>query len=499
MTTSRNTTQSRREFLQHSMLSAAAAAAASMSIASRSAWAAEVTTARPTGPNEKLGLALVGAGGRGTHSHLPCFNGLGETEVLWIVDPDEGRGQAAVTQTARTQKNRAPKFTRDMREAFADPAVDIVSIATPNHWHSLAAIWAMQHGKDVYVEKPVSHNVSEGRRCVEAARKYNKICQVGTQSRSMPGMREAMDYLHQGHLGDVKLARGLCYKPRTSIGARGTYDVPEEVDYSFWLGPAPLVALTRPQFHYDWHWQWPYGNGDLGNQGVHQMDIARWGLGEPGLATRVVSYGGRVGYEDAGDTPNTEVSMFDYGNKALIFEVRGLPAGQYKHAAVGVIFEGSDGRTLVAPNYAVGIVYDKDGQEERRFTGPGDDRIHFANFLKAVRSRNAADLNADISEGHLSAALCHLGNISYVLGQPADLDAIEKGLPEIGGEAAHETFDRTRLHLKQNKIDPAVKLQLGADLKFDPAREVFIGNPAADKLLTREYREPFVVPAADKV
>ncbi|HEY1785581.1 MAG TPA: Gfo/Idh/MocA family oxidoreductase [Pirellulales bacterium] len=493
------TRQSRREFLQQSMLSAAAAAAASWSANGRSAWGADAAKSPPAGPSEKLGLIIVGAGGRGTHSHMPVFNGLGQTEVLWIVDPDENKGQAAVKQAAQSQKGRAPKFTRDMREAFEDPAVDVVSIATPNHWHSLAAIWAMQHGKDVYVEKPISHNVTEGRRCVEAARKYNRICQAGTQSRSMPGMREAMEYLHQGNLGDVKLAHALCYKPRTSIGPRGTYEVPEGVEYSFWLGPAPNEPLTRPKFHYDWHWQWPYGNGDIGNQGVQQMDIARWGLGEPGLCRGVVSYGGRVGYEDAGETPNTQVVAYDYGDKSLIFEVRGLPTGQYKHAGVGVIFEGSDGRTLVAPNYAVGILYDRDGKEIQRFTGPGEDRIHFANFLDAVRSRNVADLNADIAEGHISAALCHLGNISYRLGKPATLAEIEAGLPDIAGAAAHETLERTKVHLKQNKIDPATPLGLGPLLAFDASREAFIDNPAADKLLTREYREPFVVPSVDKL
>ncbi|HTU25273.1 MAG TPA: Gfo/Idh/MocA family oxidoreductase [Pirellulales bacterium] len=491
------TTFSRREFFERSLLTAAAAAAANISATSICTAAEAAPSA--AGPSDRLGLVIVGAGGRGTHSHMPVFAGLKQTEVLWVVDPDEARGQKACQQAAPGQKGRVPKFARDMREAFADPAVDIVSIATPNHWHSLAAIWAMQAGKDVYVEKPISHNVVEGRRCIEAARKYNRICSAGTQSRSMPGMRDAIDFLHTGGLGEVKLARGLCYKPRPSIGPRGTYEVPSSVDYSLWLGPAPEVPLTRPQFHYDWHWQWAYGNGDIGNQGVHQVDIGRWGLGETGLCRGVFSYGGRLGYEDAGETPNTEVSLFDYGDKTLIFEVRGLPTEPYQHAAVGVIFEGSDGRTMVMPNYATGIVYDKDGKEERRFAGKGEDPIHFANFLAAVRSRNASDLNADIAEGHVSAALCHLANISYVLGAPASREEVLGHMPDIGGPAAVETFERTKRHLDKNNVDPGVKLQLGAVLRFDPSREAFIDNAAADKLLTREYRAPFVVPETAKL
>jgi predicted dehydrogenase len=499
------TKQSRREFLEQSMLSAAAAAAAASSWGALSgrATAEEVVASVSTSSNEKLGVAIVGAGGRGNGSHLTFFTDEKKspgTQVLWIVDADEKRGHEAVKRASKRQ-SREPQFTADMRKAFEDPAVDIVSIATPHHWHSLAAIWAMQAGKDVYVEKPVSHNVSEGRRCVEAARKYNKICQTGTQCRSAPGMRDAMAFLLQGNLGVVKLARALCYKERKSIGKRGQYNVPEGIDYSLWLGPAPNEPLRRKNLHYDWHWQWPYGNGDLGNQGVHQMDIARWGLGVPGLSSRVVSYGGRVGYEDAGDTPNTQVVMHDYGDKSLIFEVRGLPTAAFKktQARVGVIFEGDGGRSLVIPSYDMGIVYDNNGNEEQRFSGSSDESIHFVNFLDAVRSRKVADLNADIIEGHLSSALCHLGNISYVLGQQATLDQVQKGLPEIGGGAAQETFERTKVHLDENDIAPDVKLQLGAVLAFDSNREAFVGNAAANELLTREYREPFVVPTADKL
>jgi predicted dehydrogenase len=191
-----------------------------------------------------------------------------------------------------------------------DKSVDFVSIATPNHWHSLAAIWAMQAGKDVYVEKPVSHNVSEGRRDVQVAEKHKRICQAGTQSRSTAGLHEAFKYIRDGKLGEVKLAHALCYKRRPSIGPKGNYPIPQEVDYDLWSGPAPIKPLTRPKFHYDWHWQWDYGNGDLGNQGIHEMDKARWGLGKNELPKSVISVGGRFGYSDDGETANTQVVQF---------------------------------------------------------------------------------------------------------------------------------------------------------------------------------------------
>ena len=222
------------------------------------------------------------------------------------------------------KQGRTPKVVQDMREAFDDKSVNIVSIATPNHWHSLAAIWAMQAGKDVYVEKPVSHNVSEGRRIVETARKHNRICQAGTQCRSMKGTIDAIEYVKSGKIGEVKLARGICYRPRGSIGPKGNYEVPPQVDYNLWCGPARMLPLTRKKFHYDWHWQREWGNGDMGNQGPHQMDIARWGLGLDRLADSAIAFGGRLGYEDAGDVANTEVGIFEFGDKTMVFEVRGL-------------------------------------------------------------------------------------------------------------------------------------------------------------------------------
>jgi hypothetical protein len=311
-----------------------------------------------------------------------------------------------------------------------------------------------------------------------------------------------MDFLHGGGIGEVKLARGLCYKPRDSIGPRGVYQVPLQVNYDLWCGPAPKHELTRPKFHYDWHWQWDYGNGDLGNQGIHEMDMARWGLGLTDLGKGVVSYGGRWGYADAGETANTQVSVFDYGDKTLVFEVRGLPTDAVKGSKIGVIFEGSQGYAVIGskPNDVGldgGAIFDPAGNLVKTFNQSGD---HFGNFVDAVRSRKVEDLNADILEGHLSSALCHLGNVSYRLGESVSVNDAQKRLENARQkDECLETFERVKHHLAHNHVDlQEAQIQFGATLKVDGQRETFSG-PLSDKantLLTREYRKGFEVPAS---
>ncbi len=278
------------------------------------------------------------------------------------------------------KKFTKPAYFQDIRKLLDEKSLDFVTIATPNHWHSLAAIWAMQAGKDVYVEKPISHNVSEGRRVVQTAAKYQRICQAGTQSRSSPGLVEAVAYLKAGKLGEVKLARGpLLQTARFDRATREIIAIPKEVDYNLWSGPAPIKPLTRPRFHYDWHWQWDYGNGDMGNQGIHQMDIARWGLGLNTLADSMLSYGGRFSYEDAGETPNTEVSVLEFGpEKTIVFEVRGLKTEDLKGAKVGVIFYGTEGY-MVSPDYNGASVFDLNGKLIKSWRQGGD---HFGNFFE---------------------------------------------------------------------------------------------------------------------
>lgn len=489
---------SRRQFLEESLLAAAAMATMSAgdALGAEKKKGKKKQTAKSVSPNEKLGVCCVGVGGRG-NDHLNAFCDRGDTIVLYIADADEKIGQKRAEEVAKKQGGLKPKWVADMRQAFDDPKVNLVSTATPNHWHSLVAIWAMQAGKDVYVEKPVSHNVSEGRRVFEVARKYKRICQAGTQCRSMGGTIEAIEFMRAGKIGEIKLAHALCYKRRGSIGPRGTYQVPKEVNYDLWSGPAPILPLTRPKLHYDWHWQWPYGNGDLGNQGIHQMDIARWGLGQKSVSKRVVSYGGRLGYEDAGDTANTQIVVHEFDNATLVFEVRGLPTEDYKGANVGVIFFGTEGHVALN-SYEGGAAFDKNGKQIKVFSQGGD---HYDNFIKAVRSRKHEDLAGDILEGHLSSALCHTGNISYRLGEQLATAEVKNRLGGLkSNDNVIDTFERTIAHLEKNKVAmDKTKLCLGAVLEMDPATETFPGNEKANAMLTREYRAPYVVPAADKI
>jgi len=373
---------------------------------------------------------------------------------------------------------------------------------------SLAAIWAVQAGKDVYVEKPVSHNVWEGRKIVEAARKYKKMVQTGTQSRSSHAIKEAIEWVRAGNLGKITAARGLCYKPRVSIGkVDGPQPVPAGIDYDLWCGPASMDPVRRKQFHYDWHWIWNYGCGDLGNQGIHQMDIARWFLGEKRLSPNVVSLGGRLGYDDDGETANTQIIYHDYAKAPLIFEVRGLPRSKAvmkndkwgapdmdkfpkdKGGSVAVIIHCQGGH-IVVPNYNSATAYDKDGNEVKKWNGTSD---HYENFIKAVRSRKHTDLNADILEGHLSSALCHTGNISYRLGKKQRQGEIREAIK--ANAQLTEATERMFEHLSANGVDlAATPVQLDIPLRMNPRSERFRGNDAANEMLTRHYRAPYVVP-----
>ncbi len=491
----------RRRFLEQSMFAAAAAAAA----ASSTSVSAQQGRGRGAGAagrgsfNDRINVAVLGTGSRG-QAHLSAFGGNQEanTVVTHVCDADEAHGQQSAQSVAKRQNGLVPKVVRDMRHVFDDPSVHVVSIATPNHWHSLASIWAMQAGKDVYVEKPISHNVSEGRRVVQASTKLNKICQVGTGGRSSMSNLEAIAFIRGGGIGEVTVSRGLCYNRRESIGPKGTYEVPKTVDYDLWCGPAPMLPVTRQRFHYDWHWQFPFGTGDIGNQGPHQMDIARWALGVNRLSDAVIAYGGRVGYEDAGETPNTIVAIFPYGRQSLVFEVRGLETAPYRGATVGNIVEGTDGYVLISRG-ATSSAFDKNGKLIRTFSsGGGTD--HFVNFIQAVRTRNRSVLKGDCVEGHLSAALCHLGNISYLVGQQVSPEAALERLRSLKvTDNVQDTFERTRAHLTQNKVDIAkTRLTMGSWLTVDPVAERFTAGTNFEKahtLLTREYRAPYVVPA----
>lgn len=453
------------------------------------------TRARAQGANSDIRYAVIGFNGRGK-DHLKEMGEVKGTRLVALCDVDSAILSHEM-QRCETQGQKVQGYT-DVRKLLENSEIDAVTIATPNHWHSLVAIWAIQAGKDVYVEKPVSHNVWEGRQLVNAARKHNRIVQTGTQCRSSTGLQEAMEYIHQGNLGKIIRARGFCYKRRPSIGkVDGPQTPPATVNYDLWCGPAPKDALMRKRLHYDWHWVWPTGNGDLGNQGIHQVDLCRWILNEPELSPRVWSVGGRLGYVDDGTTPNTLIAFHDYPRAPLIFEVRGLPSAagskdmdQYRGVSIGAIAD-CEGGSLIIPSYEKATAVDKEGKEIKRFAGA---RSHFANFIDAVRSRKPSDLHADILEGHLSSALCHTGNISYRLGKTQSPEAIREAVRSSSDLA--EAVGRMEAHLGANTVDlHSTPATLGAVLQMDTATERFKGNHSANQLLTRKYRKPFIVPA----
>ena len=498
---------SRRQFIEDSIFASAALAATSSQL-----WGPQTSFSQDKriSANERLGVAVVGCGSRGG-SHINEFLANSRAQIVFLCDADMQRAKQAADNIEKNAGYR-PKIVADMREAISDPSVDIVSCATCNHWHALCGVWAMQAGKHAYIEKPICHNIHEGKALIAAAKKYGVMCQVGSQCRSNPAVKDAFEFAKSGGIGEIKLTRGLCYKRRKSIGALGKYQVPETVDYNLWSGPAQLVdPPTRPTFHYDWHWQRMYGNGDLGNQGPHQTDIARTFLGVTEFPTSVISYGGRLGYQaerkddnyvDAGDTANTEVSIYNYADgKTLVFETRGLETDDYRGAKIGVVAYGSEGY-LVQVNYGLCVAYDLDGKEIKRFEG-GSDRFHFDNFISAVINNDYASLNADAHCGHLSAGLSHVGNISYYLGEnnKVSVDEAKKIVADVPGNDDNlETFARTVEHLKANGVDlEKYPLSMGRMLKIDPKTDSFVDDAEAAALGTREYRDGFVVPDVGNV
>ncbi len=505
-----NTHISRRSFLKASIATAAAL--------SLPRW----TWANPIGANDDIRIAVVGLRGRGG-AHLSGFSNLPGVRVVALCDVDS---DVLAKTTANFEKKKGCKVQtyEDIRKLLENKDIDAVSLAIPNHWQALATIWACQAGKDVYVEKPSSHNIFEGQQAVKAAEKYKRIVQAGMQCRSSNGIRAGIAYLHKGELGKILVSRGLCYKRRDSIGkTSGPQPVPPNINYDLWCGPAPMDPPRRNTkngtVHYDWHWFWAYGNGDIGNQGVHQMDLCRWALGQNEVAPRVISIGGRFGYDDDGETPNTQIAYHDYPGAPLIFEVRGLPEkkgaknmDKFLGASIGCVIH-CEGGYVVIPNYSEAIAYDKDGKKIKEFKGGKkpkeptgnagaasgvvmdfvEDSNHFGNFIRAVRSRKTSDLAGPIVEGQLSSALCHTANISYRIGKQASPGEI---LEQIKGHRdAAETFGRFKEHLAANEVNiDETKAIIGPWLKMDTKTQRFEGNDAANALITRNYRAPFIVP-----
>ncbi len=424
----------RRSFLQTS-----AGAVAATSLLSNTARA---------DVNGKIRVAVLGVNGRG-RTHIKAVGDVEGADVVLLCDPDE---QVLAKRAAEFEKKygRKVETETDMRKVFDRDDIDVVTVATPNHWHSLATIWACQAGKDVYVEKPGSHNLFEGRKMIEAADKYKRIVQHGVQLRSQPAIQEAVKHLRKGTIGDVYMARGLVFRWRPSIGKKPNEKAPSYLDWNLWQGPAQETDFSRRYVHYNWHWTWDYGNGDVGNQGVHETDMCLWGL-DVKLPSQITAMGGKFLWDDDKVTPELLTTNYFYPeeNKMIQFEVRPWCTNTEDGATVGNIFYGSEGY-MVIKGYQSYETY----LGQKREPGPknsGDDPVvaHFTNFLDAVRSRKAETLNGPVETAHTSSGIAHLGNIAY---------------------------------------------RLGRQLNFDPKTEHFVNDPEADKYLTRQYRKPFVVP-----
>jgi predicted dehydrogenase len=425
------------------------------------------------GANDRIQVGIVGLGGRGTN-HMDFYSTLDtDCRIAAVCDVNQEARERAVARVNKA-KGHNPKEFDDMRKMFESKDVDAVSVATPNHWHALAAIWACQAGKDVYVEKPASHNIFEGRQMVAAARKYNRMVQVGSQSRSMPYKMKAIQLIREGAIGQVYHARALCYRRRFSIGHTPDEPAPAGLDWDGFLGPAQMKPYSKNKFAYNWHWFWDTGNGDIGNQGVHEMDISLWGLGRSGWPVTVSSSGGKYVWKDDQETPNTQQTTFDFGDMQMTFDVRNLPTPPEGLAAmrgpnyVGNIFFGSQGFLIVDGSgfqLYKGTAGNVSG-EAARGAGAGsreryekaleekpqgeDTTPHMKNFFDAIRARNYKLLTAEIEIGARAAAFCHLANISY---------------------------------------------RVGRTLRMAQSTGRFLGDDEANALLTRDYRAPYVVPA----
>ncbi len=464
--------------------------------------------AKVLGANEQLRIAVIGTGGQGG-GHMRYFHGKEGAKLVAICDADRNHLERRASDFEKKEGYKLKTYV-DMRELLDDKSIDAITTATPNFWHSLTTVWACQAGKDVYCEKPVSHEIWEGRKMVEAARKYDRIVQTGTQKRSSEAHPAAFEWIRQGNLGKMKCVRSLCYKGRFEgtngivYGTNGPVPAPESVDYNMWCGPAEMMPLRRKSLHYKWHWVWNTGNGDLGNQGIHEMDLGRWALGDPGLPERVMSFGGRFRVNDAGETANTQIVFLDYKPVPLIFEVRGLPREKGSRSMdgwaktgtnVGIVVQCEDG--YWAAGDGGGYVWDNNNKRtDRKFTGSGG-RGHHENFLQAVKKHDVKHLNADIEKGHYSSSLCHLGNISYRMGQKMSVANARK---MIDNEHVLDSFDRMVEHLRVNEVDLEKEpLTMGPMLSFDAKTETFVGEKSdmANMYVKRNYREPFVVP--DKV
>jgi len=468
----------RRQFVARS---AAAAAAVGLPL---------VAGARVWGAANEIRIAIIGCGVRSS-THIAGFGGQSGVRIVAVCDPDRERLKAAADSIEAKFKYR-PEEVADVRRLMDRKDLDAVSIATMQYWHALPTIWACQTGRHVYVEKPLAHFIWEGRQMVSAARKHNRLVQVGMQARSRDTDRQAIEYIRSGQLGKVKYIVCFANKARTPIGKRAEpLPIPDTLDYELWCGPARKEPIFRDRIQYDCSFTWNMGDGESCNQGVHEIDAARWVLGETGLPRRVMSIGGRFVFNDAGDVPNTQIAYYDFPAAPVLYEVHNMHAAKdskdmpaFRSARVDTCVQCEGGYVMLH----AGAVMDSKGEKIKQFTGKED---HFGNFIRALRSGKREDLAADVLEGHLSTNICHAGNISYRLGRKASAADIRAQIGDI--PVFQEMLDRYLAHLKAHDVD-AGESTLGPWLQSDRENECFKDNPEANKLVRGFYREPFTVP-----
>lgn len=475
---------SRRQFL-----AATAASGAALTLPRRSRAHALV--------NDEIRIGFISCGGR-AGEHMQTLSGLSGVKIAGLCDPDEGRLGAA--------KKRFPdaKTWTDLRGLIEDKDLDAVLVATSNHWHCLASIWAMEAGKDVYVEKPLSHNQWEGRQTVEAAKKYKRVCAIGTQQRSDPMQTEIKNFLHKEKgLGKITSARVNRYGIRNAIGKRSTpLPIESTMNYDLWLGPAQDLPIYRDKLQYDWHWDWNTGSGEMGNWGVHVLDDVRNNvfLDQVTLPTRILGGGGRVVWNDAGETPNVHFVYFDTGEIPTVIGLSNLPAApmvkkspQHPGPGSGYIAYCEGGRLEGQRGSAV--AYDNNGKVIKQFKGNGGGNLHHKNFLEAVRSQDPSKLIADVKVGHDSTGWCNLANIAFRAGTPFTAEGAAKidDKQHLWGDLLKEMSEHLGAYSLKLASD---QIKLSPMLTVDVEKEVFVGDnaEAANAFLKREYRAPYVVP-----
>ena len=466
------------------------------------AFSAAPAIVRASSLKDDIRIAVIGTGGRGG-AHINGFTSAKGSQVVALCDADEKVVSRRVTELEKKTGRKIDKAI-DYREILDRDDIDAVSIASPNHWHALMSIHGCEAGKHVYVEKPVCHTIWEGRQMVNAMKKYKKVVAAGFQNRSDVGLRKAMPLIHKEEYGPIQMARGLCYRNRGSIGKRDTpLEIPSEVNYDLWLGPAADQPIMRPRLHYDWHWDFNTGNGDMGNQGPHEMDLLRWALGDPQHPAEIMSFGSRFAWNDAGNTPNMQCALFNFGDEIpVIFEVRNLHqkekdkknVGKYgRGPGVGIIITCKDGE--FRGGRGGGAFYDKNGKEIQKFKGDAG-KTHMQNFVDAVVSGDASKLRSPVESAFYSSSMSHLANISVRVGKTMSQSELHDELGYNG--LASEVVDRFGKQLKLWNVDTKkTPWNLGTELTFDSKTEKFTAGQnleAANALVRRKDRKPYVVP-----